>query len=290
MKETKSFALEEDMSPASSRPPPGFTAHLSGMSLTDLVRLQGSTEASGVFLVVSGERSGMLHFSAGRLFHAETREQRGDAAALEILSWTGGEFIRSERAISSVSSVTTPLESLISAALGLTTTVQGPRSASTSTGIRRRPDSGAAQWATVDSWRDGPARAREDGAAEPSAEAASPMIRALEGTLARDLRAAATPGVAAGPAPRRAIKAVEGRTLVSALVSPLGDLVEGQGAGADSLATRVAYMTRLSELIGQALGSGEARSVRARYADSELAVQPHADGNVFGCLFVPDAH
>jgi hypothetical protein len=91
-------------------------------------------------------------------------------------------------------------------------------------------------------------------------------------------------------APRRANRAPEGRVLISALVSPLGDLVDGQGPGADNLATRIAYATRLAELIGQSLGSGETRSLRARYADSELSLQPHPDGNVFGCLFVPDAH
>ena len=107
---------------------------------------------------------------------------------------------------------------------------------------------------------------------------------ALKGAPDRDLRAAATPGVAAGPAPRRSNRAPEGRLLGSALVSPLGDLIEGQGSDAESLATRVAYMTRLSELIGQALGSGETRSVRARYADSELSLQPNPDGNVLGLL------
>jgi hypothetical protein len=281
VKETKSFALDEPISSAATRPPPGFTAHLSGMCLTDLVRLQSSTEASGVFLVVSGERSGMLHFSAGRLFHAETREHRGDAAALEILSWTGGEFIRSERSPSGATSVQAPLDALISQALGLTPTVQGPRFASTSTGIRRRSDSGAVEWSSVDPRRD---------AADSSTAVALPMSKALGGTVDRDLRAAATPGVAAGPAPRRTNRVPEGRTVASALISPLGDLVEGSGPAAESLATRVAYMSRLCELIGQGLGSGEARSLRARYADSELSLQPHADGKVFGCVFVPDAH
>lgn len=277
MKEINSSALDE--SPASQRPPPGFTAHLSGMSLTDLVRLQNTTETSGVFLVVSGERSGMLHFSSGRLFHAETRERRGDAAALEILSWSGGEFIRSERALASSTTVSATLDSLIATALGITATVQGPRSASTSTGIRRRADSAAVEWAQLDSQH-----------VNSQHEPAAPMSEALKGPPDRDLRAAATPGIAAAPAPRRANRAPDGRTLASALVSPLGDLVDGQGPDAESLATRVAYLTRLSELIGQALGSGEARSLRARYADSELSLQPHSDGNVFGCVFVPESH
>src|SRR4029079_12189266 len=80
---------------------------------------------------------------------------------------------------------------------------------------------------------------------------------------ARDLRAAATPGIAAAPAPRRSAKLPEGRAIASALVSRLGDLVEGQGPGAEALATRVAYLARLSEVIGQAMGSGETRALRA---------------------------
>jgi hypothetical protein len=264
VKDSNSLATDlRTRAPAPLRPLPGFTAHLTGMSLTDLVRLQSQTEASGVFLVVSGERSGMLHFSRGQLFHAETREQRGDAAALEILAWAEGEFIRSERPAASVASVGATLDTLLATALGVTGTASRGMAA---TGVRRR----------------GEGRALETTPADAGAE------RAPSST--RDLRAAATPGVAAGPAPRRSAKLPEGRALASALVSPLGELVEGQGAGADVLATRVAYLARLSDVIGQAMGSGEMRVLRARYADSELAIQPQSGGHVFGCLVAPEAH
>jgi hypothetical protein len=232
------------------------------MSLTDLVRLQSLTETSGVFLVVSGERTGMLHFAHGQLYHAETREQRGDAAALEILAWADGEFIRSERPLAGSASVAAGLDTLIAGALGVTAT--SPRSATT-TGIRRRKESLPPELVAADGADRAPASQR-------------------------DLRAAATPGVAAAPAPRRSAKLPDGRTLASALVSPLGELVEGQGSGAEALATHIAYASRLAELIGQSMGSGETRSLKARYAESELAIQPQANGNVFGCLVAPEAH
>ena len=266
MKDSNSLATElRTRAPAPLRPLPGFTAHLTGMSLTDLVRLQSQTEASGVFLVVSGERSGMLHFSRGQLFHAETREQRGDAAAIEILAWAEGEFIRSERPAASSASVGATLDALLATALGVTRTSPASRAMAV-TGVRRR----------------GEGRTLETTPAEASAE------RAPSST--RDLRAAATPGVAAAPAPRRSAKLPEGRAIASALVSTLGDLVEGQGAGADVLATRVSYLARLSDVIGQTMGSGETRARRARYADSELLIQPQSGGHVFGCLVAPEAH
>jgi hypothetical protein len=235
------------------------------MRLTDLVRMQSLIEASGVFLVVSGERSGMLHFSHGQLFHAETRDQRGDAAAFEILAWTEGEFIRSERPPASNATVVATLDTLLATALGRTGMSPAARSMA-STGVR---------------WR-GETRASEAAPADAGVE------RSPSST--RDLRAAATPGTAAVPAPRRPSKLPEGRAIASALVSPLGDLLEGHGPGADALATRVAYVSRLSDVIGQAMGSGETRALRARYADCELAIQPQAGGHLLGCLIAPEAH
>ena len=269
MKESNSLALEARHSLplearaglASLRPPPGFTAHLTGMSLTDLVRLQVMSDASGVFLVVSGERSGMLHFTQGRLFHAETGDLRGDAAALEILAWAEGEFIRSERPLAGTATVATALDTLLAQALGITGLSSTSRSMA-ATGVRRRAEA-----------RDIAAELGDRGPAST-----------------RDLRAAATPGVAAAPAPRRSSKLPEGRALASALVSPLGDLIEARGDEAEALAKRVAYVTRLSEVIGQVMGAGETRALRARYADSELAIHPRSDGHIYSCLVAPEAH
>jgi hypothetical protein len=250
----------------------GFTARLSGISLLELVRLQGVAQTSGVFRVLSAERSGALHFVRGLLFHAETPERVGDAAVLQILSWVRGEFTSSEEPLAQSTSVVSPLESLLSRALDaqLPPDVRpadvrpaGTRRTS-STGIRRR-------------------------AMYPSHATSSDAIEERDGSRSdqpppstRDLRAVATPGIAAAPAPRRTGKISEARPLASVLVAARGDVLEGQGEDAEGLAARVSYLTRLAELIGQTMGSGEARSLRIRTSDTELVVERQPDGRLYG--------
>ena len=52
----------------------------------------------------------------------------------------------------------------------------------------------------------------------------------------------------------------------------------------------MAYVARLSEVIGQAMGSGETRGLRVRYAETELAIHQRSDGHIYGCLVAPEAH
>jgi hypothetical protein len=162
------------------------------VKLHDLVLLQGLVRASGVFVVLSGERSGSLHFFEGQIFHAETVDLSGDAAALEILSWSEGEFISSDRAAAEMTTVSSPLAAL----------------------PRRTP--------------------------EPS--------------------------------------------VTHVLVSPHGELIDGHGADTRGLASRIAYVARLAELIGQSMGSGTTRCLKVRVAGSELSMHRHADGHVSGSL------
>ena len=68
------------------------------------------------------------------------------------------------------------------------------------------------------------------------------------------------------------------------LVSPSGELIDGQGAIANRLASRIAYVARLADLIGQAMGSGHTRCLKVRVAGSELSIHRHADGHVSGSL------
>jgi hypothetical protein len=46
----------------------------------------------------------------------------------------------------------------------------------------------------------------------------------------------------------------------------------------------------LTELIGQAMGSGETRSLKVRAADTELCIRRYPDGSVTGTLGVPEAN
>jgi hypothetical protein len=258
----------------SRRSPGSFRAHLQGIGLRDLVVLQNLVRTTGVFVVLSGDRSGSLHFLRGHLFHAETGELRGDEAALAILSWRDGEFINAERTSVETPTVTSSLEALLARpavspeAVMYSDESRSESSLTTSTGIRRR----LARRAAAPNASDGP-----QSAASTTAPSSS-----------RGLAAAATPGTAA-LMPRFATRAGEGPGVTNVLVSPLGVLLDGNGADAEALASRVAYIARLTELIGQAMGSGEPRSVKVRDTGSELLVRLHTDGHVSGSLGPPDA-
>jgi uncharacterized protein DUF4388 len=242
----------------------GFRAHLQGIGLHDLVTLQNLVKASGVFVVLSGDRTGTLHFARGQLVHAETADLIGDAAALELLSWREGEFINSERTTPERSTVMGTLDSLLSK-LSKDDEVRTSEPPLTSaTGVRRRVDGAGPSPASF--------RTTHQGLGNPSP------------APARGLAAAATPGMAAG-APKAPTRAGEARPgVTNVLVSPHGAVLDGNGIDPDTLGSKVAYMSRLTELISQAMGSGDPRSVRVRNTSSELTMRRHADGHVSASL------
>ena len=78
-------------------PAVGFHAQLEGASLWDLVQME-CLARSHLIVEVTGEGGvGHLYFDAGRVVHATTARQRGEAAALEILGWTHGSVRASSR-------------------------------------------------------------------------------------------------------------------------------------------------------------------------------------------------
>ncbi len=265
MTDSRSAETQGPDSSTPGRPVGGFRAHLQGVGLHDLVMLQNLVRASGVFVVLSGDRSGSLHFARGHLFHAETPDMTGDAAALAILSWREGEFINSDRVSAENPTVTSSLEALL---VKLAQDADDARPSepplTTATGIRRRMD-GVPEFKTT---------TQGLGLGAPVSVAAG---------ASRGIAAAATPGIAA-QAPRLSTRAGEMRGVTHVLVSPQGALIDGSGVDADALASRVAYVTRLVELIGQAMGSGDARSLKVRGAQTELLVRRHPDGHVSGSL------
>ena len=81
--------------------------------------------------------------------------------------------------------------------------------------------------------------------------------------------------------PKAALRAGEPRPgVTNVLVNPLGTLLEGNGSDTETLGARAAYMAKLTELVGQAMGAGESRAIRVRYAGTELVARRHADGHV----------
>lgn len=265
VKDSNGIEREGPESSAASRPRGGFRAHLQGVGLHDLVMLQNLVRASGAFVVLSSDRTGTLCFARGQLVHAEARDVVGDAAALEILSWRDGEFINADRTTPEKHTVNASLESLL---LRLAKDAEEVRPLeqpiTTATGVRRRMD-GTEVFRTT-----------HRGLGVPAA----PPGASLPPPSSRGLAAAATPGTAA-PVPKAALRAAEPRPgVTSVLVSPLGTLIEGNGSDTETLGARVAYMAKLTELVGQAMGAGESRTIKVRYTGTDLTARRHADGHV----------
>jgi hypothetical protein len=68
----------------------GFEAHLEQVTLPDVVQMECLSGSERSLRVVSNGRTGYLLFAKGKLVHALTPRLRGEAAAIEILSWKEG--------------------------------------------------------------------------------------------------------------------------------------------------------------------------------------------------------
>ena len=64
----------------------GFSANLNVASLSDLVQLECLSGNACVARISSSDEVGYLYFRAGRIVHAVSAANVGEAAALEILS------------------------------------------------------------------------------------------------------------------------------------------------------------------------------------------------------------
>ncbi len=76
--------------------PEGFAGQLRRLTLADLVQLECLSGTRATIIVRSSGKVGQLHFDNGELVHSATGAIVGDAAALEILSWTSGTFALSD--------------------------------------------------------------------------------------------------------------------------------------------------------------------------------------------------
>jgi hypothetical protein len=76
----------------SSKVPSGFQAQIKGASLADLIQMECLAGSHRVVRISSGTNVGFLYFRKGAVVHATARNLLGEAAALEILSWSAGSF------------------------------------------------------------------------------------------------------------------------------------------------------------------------------------------------------
>jgi hypothetical protein len=91
----------------------GFQAQIKGASLGDLVQMECLAGSHRAVKVTSANNVGYLYFRGGAVVHAAARALVGEAAALEILSWSDGSFEAVEREWPTKESVACGWQSLL---------------------------------------------------------------------------------------------------------------------------------------------------------------------------------
>ena len=72
--------------------PIGFEGAVAGLTLSDVIQLNGHNRFSGCITVEYGKLAGSIFFRDGDVIHAEQGETVGDLAFYRILEWPGGRF------------------------------------------------------------------------------------------------------------------------------------------------------------------------------------------------------
>lgn len=91
----------------------GFAASLNAASLADLVQLECLSGTTCVARITAGDDVGYLYFRGGRIVHAVSASNVGEAAALEILSWDTGSFEMCNAGWPDSDSIHAPFQSLL---------------------------------------------------------------------------------------------------------------------------------------------------------------------------------
>lgn len=70
----------------------GFAGAVAGLSLPDVIQLNGSNRFSGCITVQYGEKTGLVFFRDGEIVHAEMDGRSGEEAFYGIMEWQSGRF------------------------------------------------------------------------------------------------------------------------------------------------------------------------------------------------------
>lgn len=257
-------------------PPPkpiaavGFHAELSGASLWDLVQLECLARSRQVVQVSGEGGTGYLYFAGGRVIHAVTARQSGQAAALEILAWTQGSFQGCERVWPATPTIQVSHETLILLA------------------AKRRDEAAAAT--NLVAFR-GRAERDPQGEAEVVTDEVTDdaIISQEEVTGGTDMAETRGPRNATGPGSSGANSLARGDALpdfsMMIRVAPGGAIVNSKG-GSEEVAAAVAYTQRLVELVGDLLGLDRFVAMECTFKD-EPGAQPAGQSR---CLLFTEAN
>jgi hypothetical protein len=269
----------------------GFSAQLRGASLWDLVQIECLSRSRRSMQVVGEGGVGYLYFDRGRIVHATTAQAVGEAAALEILSWTNGSFQASDRPWPEQPSIHAALEGLLLRAAQL-------RDEAAASNLVAFPGRGGSaldeeifeeleidSTGTLSGFLEPPAttrlskaqpRQREGEEEEGEPEGEGPM------------RSSNIDDAITGVKDPRAVRPeIAGDFTVVMRLGPNGAIVSNRG-GSEELAETVAYVQRLLQLTGEMLGLGEFSAMECTFNQADAGagsgplgradVRPRAQG------------
>lgn len=231
--------------------PPGFTGSLEGASLADLVQMECLSGARCVMRVTSGDDIGYLYFDRGRVVHAMSSSNFGEAAALEMLAWTSGNFQPCNAGWPDSESIHSSVQSLVLRA------------------AQARDESGHHNLVQF-------RRPRTEPMPRPRDERL-PMNKRSEPPTDLELRA---------PESRRPPPSIpaSGVTKVQAAVrlDASGSILSSKGSGTEELAAAAALATRLAGLIGDAFGLEKVVAIESSGLTQRTLIVVEKNGNLVG--------
>jgi len=233
----------------------GFRAKLAGVGLWDLVQMECLAGSRAAVLVTGEGGVGYLYFSGGNIIHAVTAENVGEAAALEILSWTNGSFQPCDRPWPEMATIATSHEALI---------LQVAKRRDESSNLVAFPGRAAGEPDDDVEMLE----IEEEGAAEMR----TPNEREL------------TP---AQPAARPETSG--GDFAVMLRINQRGEIVKNTG-GSEELGETVAYVRRLTELAGELLGIPGFSAFECTFAQGKMIAFVESDGDTVVLRPRPEAN
>ncbi|MFO7178394.1 MAG: DUF4388 domain-containing protein [Pseudomonadota bacterium] len=227
----------------------GFSGRFERASLADLVQLECQSGSERVIRVTSGDEVGYLYFRGGRIVHAVTASAMGEAAALEILSWTTGRFEPCSAGWPELGSITTSCQALLL------------RAAQMRDEQRARDEDSGRRHVT-----------------ELVARAPTKPRRAEEGTMAQEgKRRASEPPRSDAPS-----ESVLPRGISAVRLDPSGAVLSSRGSTSEELTGIVALAARLGSLIGEALGLEQLRALEGISKATRTVIVVEKTGNIVG--------
>jgi hypothetical protein len=91
----------------------GFHGEVAGLSLADVLQLNGQSRFSGCITVSDGARTGLVFFRDGEIVHAEQGRRSGEEAFYDVMDWSSGTFALERNVSTTVRTIHKSVEHLL---------------------------------------------------------------------------------------------------------------------------------------------------------------------------------